>query len=94
MMFGLGVLRHRRFELGGWTMQQPVHKPHRGLVRGWNHGVYQDGPYVALYGAGGGKATLEEGREAMGIPWAKDLKQLVQAIPPVYTQAIGSALLR
>jgi hypothetical protein len=93
-MYRLGVLRHRRFELGGWQMEQPKHRAHRGKVRGWRHGVWQDGPYVALYGAGGGKASLEEGRVAMGIEWATDLKQLVQAIPPAYTQAIGAAFLR
>lgn len=90
-MFGLGVLRHRRFELGGWFMVPPEHKPHRGLVRGWNHGTYQDGPYVAIYGSGGGKASLEEAKIAMDIPWATDIKQLTQAIPPAYTEDAGRA---
>ncbi|MEV7345569.1 DNA methylase [Streptomyces sp. NPDC093544] len=34
-MFGLGVIRHRNFELGGWTIEQPTHLPHRGRVRGY-----------------------------------------------------------
>lgn len=33
-MFGLGVIRHRHFELGGWSMPKPVHVPHRGRVAG------------------------------------------------------------
>ncbi|MGC5005114.1 hypothetical protein [Streptomyces sp. DT203] len=48
--FGLGVLMHRYFELGGWTFPQPVHPRHRGYVRGYRHGIWRDGPYVAAYG--------------------------------------------
>jgi hypothetical protein len=93
-MFGLGVIRHRNFELGGWTMPQPAHLKHRGRVRGWRHGAFYDGPYVAVYGNGGGKATVPEIREAMGIDWSVDRDQLVEAIPPAYTEFIGRALLR
>lgn len=59
-MFGLGVIRHRNFELGGWTAAQPAHVPHRGRVRGYRHGRFYDGPYVAAYGNGGGKPTVAE----------------------------------
>lgn len=91
--FGLGVIRHRNFELGGWAMSRPAHLKHRGRVRGWRHGTYYDGPYVAAYGNGGGKATVAELREAMGINWSTDRAQLVEAIPPAYTEHIGRALL-
>ncbi|MEU2050631.1 DNA methylase [Streptomyces albidoflavus] len=93
-MFGLGVIRHRNFELGGgWTARQPVHRPHRGPVRGWRHGVYRDGPYVAAYGAGGGKATVAEMQQAMGITWTDVREELTEAIPPAYAHWIGAALL-
>ncbi|OWA00009.1 DNA methylase [Streptomyces sp. CS227] len=93
-MFGLGVIRHRNFELGGgWAAQQPVHRPHRGPVRGWRHGVYRDGPYVAAYGSGGGKATVPEMQQAMGITWTDVREELTEAIPPAYTHWIGTALL-
>lgn len=88
-MFNLGVLRHRRFEIGNWHAAQPEHKPHRGRVRGWRHGQYFDGPYVAVYGNGGGKASVTEIREAMGIDWSTDRAQLVEAIPPAYTHYLG-----
>ncbi|MFE2911282.1 DNA methylase [Kitasatospora indigofera] len=88
-MFGLGVLRHRNFELGGWTMQQPEHRPHRGYTRGWRHGVYRDGPYVAAYGKGGGKATVAEMQAAMGIPWTDVHRELTEAIPPAYFELLG-----
>ncbi|MEW1720853.1 DNA methylase [Streptomyces sp. NPDC093109] len=92
-MFRLGVLRHRNFELGGWTIPQPAHPKHRGYVRGYRHGVYRDGPYVAPYGAGGGKATVPEMQQAMGITWTDVREELTEAIPPAYTQWIGTGLL-
>ncbi|WP_329127867.1 DNA methylase [Streptomyces sp. NBC_01465] len=92
-MFGLGVLRHRNFELGGWATPRPVHRRHRGYVRGYRHGIYRDGPYVAAYGDGGGKATVAEMQTAMGITWTDVHEELTEAIPPAYTRWIGAAFL-
>ncbi|MFF8609998.1 DNA methylase [Streptomyces sp. NPDC015346] len=92
-MFGLGVLRHRNFELGRWTVQRPVHVPHRGRVRGWRHGEFFDGPYVAAYGNGGGKPSVPELQAAMGITWTDVREELTEAIPPAYSQWIGAAFL-
>jgi site-specific DNA-cytosine methylase len=92
-MFGLGVIRHRYFELGGWTMPEPSHVPHRGRVAGWRHGEYFDGPYFAVYGDGGGKGTIEQWQDAMGIDWLTDRVLLAEAIPPAYTHHIGTQLL-
>ncbi len=90
-MFGLAVIMHRYFELGGWTTPQPTHPAHRGRVRGWRHGEYHEGPYVAAYGKGGGKATTEEIRDAKGIDWSTDHFRLREALPPAYTEWIGRA---
>jgi len=90
---GLGVIRHRRFELGGWTAAQPRHERHNGYVRGWRHGVYRDGPYLAAYGDGGGKATVPEMQVAMGIDWTDVREELTEAIPPAYTEWIARAFL-
>ncbi|MFJ2209057.1 DNA cytosine methyltransferase [Streptomyces microflavus] len=92
-MFGLGVLRHRNFELGGWTIARPAHPKHRGYVRGYRHGVYRDGPYVAAYGSGGGKATVPEMQAAMAITWTDVREELTEAIPPAFSEHIGRALL-
>ncbi|MEE1777675.1 DNA cytosine methyltransferase [Streptomyces sp. NPDC049952] len=92
-MFHLGVLRHRNFEPGGWSMPQPEHPKHRGYVRGYRHGVYRDGPYVAPYGAGGGKATVPEMQTSMGITWTDVREELTEAIPPAFSEHIGRALL-
>jgi hypothetical protein len=92
-MFGLDVIRHRNFELGGWKTEQPTHIRHRGRVRGWRHGRYFDGPYVAAYGNGGGKATIAEMQAALGIGWTDVREELTEAIPPAYTAHIGKAFL-
>jgi hypothetical protein len=91
--FGLGVIRHRNFELGGWTIEQPAHVAHRGRVRGWRHGRFYDGPYVAAYGNGGGKPSVPELQAAMGITWTDVREELTEAIPPAYTEFIGRAAL-
>jgi hypothetical protein len=91
--FGLGVLRHRNFELGGFRLAKPTHPRHRGYVRGWRHGEYRDGPYVAAYGKGGGKATVAEMQTAMGIDWTDVREELTEAIPPAYTEWIGRRFL-
>ncbi|MFB7343638.1 DNA methylase [Streptomyces hydrogenans] len=92
-MFGLGVLRHRNFELGGWGVARPVHPKHRGRVRGWRHGEFFDGPYVAAYGKGGGKPSIPELQAAMGIDWTDVREELTEAIPPAFSQWLGTAFL-
>lgn len=96
-MFPIGeppwVQRHRYFEIEGFTVAQPVHPAHRGYVRGLRHGVDRDGPYVAAYGDGGGKATVAEMQHALGIDWTDVREELTEAIPPAYTEHIGRAFL-
>lgn len=92
-MFGLRVLRHRKFELGGWSAEAPKHKPHRGRVAGMRHGVWYEGPYFAVYGNGGGKGTVPQWQDAMGIDWTDNRKSIAEAIPPAYTEYIGRQFL-
>lgn len=92
-MFGLGVIRHRHFELSGFDALQPAHMKHRGRVAGWRHGRRFDGPYVAVYGDGGGKGSVREWQQAMGVDWTDNRKSLAEAIPPAYGQFIGEQLL-
>lgn len=87
------VQRHRDFELSGLAVPQLRHRKHEGYVRGMRHGVYRDGPYVAAYGDGGGKATVSEMRHALGIDWTSERSELTEAIPPAYTRFIGGHLL-
>lgn len=84
-MFNLRVIRHRWFEVGGgWETKRRLHKPHRGRVQGWRHGEYYDGYYFAVYGDGGGKGSIKEWQDAMGIDWMHERKLLAEAIPPAY----------
>ncbi|WP_058045532.1 DNA cytosine methyltransferase [Streptomyces roseifaciens] len=92
-MFGLGVIRHRNFELGRWSAPRPEHLAHRGRVRGYRHGRLYDGPYVAAYGNGGGKPSVAELQAAMGIDWTDVREELIEAIPPAYSQWIGAQFL-
>ena len=92
-MFGLGVIRHRYFECN-FPVTQPAHVPHRGRVRGWRHGEYFDGPYVAVYGDGGGKGSIDEWRAAMGVPWMQTKLEIAESIPPAYTAFVGRQLMQ
>lgn len=93
-MFGLGVIRHRYFEFGGWTTHRhPMHLKHRGRVSGYRHGQWYDGPYFAVYGDGGGKGTVAQWQEAMGIDWMSERILLAEAIPPAYTEHVGAQLM-
>lgn len=92
-MFGLGVIRHRYFELGGWSTRNPTHITHRGRVAGYRHGQWFDGPYFAVYGDGGGKGTVAQWQYAMGIDWTADRREIAEAIPPAYTHFIGEQIL-
>lgn len=87
------VFRHRDFELSSMKVEQPKHGKHAGRVRGWRHGVYHAGDYVAAYGSGGGKATIAEMQHALGIDWTDVREELTEAIPPAYTEYIGRAFL-
>ena len=91
-MFGLGVIRHRYFELN-FPAVQPAHVTHRGRVAGYRHGAWFDGPYFAVYGDGGGKGSVEQWQHAMGITWTSVRKEIAEAIPPAYTAFIGTQLM-
>jgi hypothetical protein len=98
------VQRHRDFELSGFTVPQPEHpkgpvRGHRGYVRGWRGrhgdvpGFFRDGPYVAAYGEGGGKATIADMQHALGIDWTDVREELTEALPIWYTEYIGTHLM-
>jgi hypothetical protein len=103
-MFDLRVIRHRYFELGGWAIPQPAHTTdwikHKGRVAGMRHGEWFEGPYFAVYGDGGGKGTVTQWRDAMGIDWipttipVKEQRRLIaEAIPPAYAEYVGFHLM-
>ncbi len=95
-MFGLRVIRHRIFETNHFEVPAIEHVPHRGKVKRYNHGKYHDGYYIGVHGTGSAKCdgTTQEWQDAMGIHWTDNRKSLAQAIPPAYTEYIGTHLLK
>ena len=93
-MFDLGargaqLQRHRLFETSFFLLS-PGHCAHRA-------------PTIGIYGEGCRDSrrkynktipefTVEDGREAMGMPWAS-LAEICEAIPPAYTRFIGEHLI-
>lgn len=86
-MFGLRVIRHRLFELNGFTVMQPPHIRHRSPISK-NHSYY-----AGVFGHGGQSfsTTLKTWQDAMGIDWITSKKHLAQAIPPKYAEYIINA---
>jgi len=92
-MFGLSVIRHRYFELGGWSTAAPEHRSHRGRVAGMRHGKWYEGPYFAVYGEGGGKGSVAQWQDAMDIHWTDVRREIAEAVPPQYTEWVGARML-
>ena len=94
-MFGLRVRRHRLFESDVLLLRPRC--DHRSQGKNFV-GVYGDHPERRAFGPDDGyerafrAATIDEAREAMGMPWA-DWKGCKEAIPPAYTEFIGTQLL-
>ena len=90
----LGVRRHRLFE-ANWNLEHPDwpcrHSLSEPRFRIYEHGKWHKRRFAAVYGHGGGKANAE-GPEAMGIDWMTR-SELVEAIPPAYTEFIGLQLM-
>lgn len=93
-MFGLEVIRHRNFELSGFTAPQPPHVKHRGRVAGMRHGEWFTGPYFAVYGDGGGKGSVAEWQRAMGgMDWTDVRLEIAESIPSAYTAYLAQYLM-
>lgn len=86
--FGLSVERHRRFETNFPLMVPPcAHGQQPRRFRIYDHGRWYLSRVAHVAGNGGGKAD-EQWPSAMGIAWM-DRRELVEAIPPAYTEHIG-----
>ena len=87
-MFGLGVHRHRIFETEGFFAMSPPHAPHR--LRGAHNNCHVEEGYTRM--VVGNYSDHDSACEAMGIDWM-DRKELRLAIPPAYTEHIGTYLM-
>ncbi len=85
-MFGIRTYRHRLFETN-WPLPQPYHPSH--VARQAKMGrPPKGGEYIQCVGNFSG---VQQGREAMGMPWASR-DGLREAIPPAYTRYVGEQL--
>jgi DNA (cytosine-5)-methyltransferase 1 len=86
--FGLRIHRHRVFELGGWFAMQNGHGRH--ALRGAKTNC-EKGEGVARW-ITGNYADHEDASDAMGIDWMTR-RELKDAVPPAYTEFIGTQLM-
>lgn len=93
-MFGLRVIRHRLFECWPVICFSPATCQHNGTVSGNRHfpGVRKTLQNFDFLTVVGNDYIAEDGRRAMGIDWMTK-KELSQAIPPAYTEWLGSQML-
>lgn len=101
-MFGLGVWRHRLFEIWPETIWfPPATCQHDGPVASPSHakrnlgitcqpGFRHGYRYISVTGK---QFLVADGRIAMGISWMTG-RELAQAIPPAYTEWIGRQLIQ
>lgn len=88
-MFGLRMIRHRKFEIEGFFMLEPPHKPHQGTVK--------DGDYYTFAGQGnyhGRYLRLDERKKLMGVMHMNKVKTINNAVPPAYSKFIGREFIR
>lgn len=91
-MFGLRTYRHRRFELDPRIPQLlalPPHPRHRTLTsRNKRRSHFAQGFNMTITG----DVDLDVASACLGIDWM-DAREIVQAIPPAYTEYIGRQLM-
>lgn len=88
-MFGLKVIRRRKFEMS-WPFFRLVPSLPRGLLREGFVCVVGKGTPKGVREMGLPNSTADQRRDAMGIDWMNEL-ELAQAIPPAYSEFIGRA---
>ena len=91
-MFGLGVKRHRLFESSIQLSQPQCQHDTQGPTLGVTGHGEQGHVYERFRKLGLPVPGQKERAEAMGIDWM-DRDTLAQAIPPAYTEFIGTQLL-
>lgn len=89
---GRPLYRHRYFESSVALWSSPCHHTEAGLA------VYGKADGRRLYDRKDGSilyawASLEDGQQALGVPWMRTEHEVKEAIPPAYTEFIGQQLL-
>jgi len=84
-MFGLRVIRHRHFELKGFTADQPYHPKHKKRIDP-KHSYYVS---VAGHGGDGYSYKLKDWQTGIGCDWINDKHTLAQIVPPEYSKYVA-----
>jgi len=93
LSFGLPITRHRYF-YSNIPLLAPAHWKHNGqsrnyaIKRGWE---VRD---MSVTGKGRHTGCLDRWKEIMGINWQITQSEIVEAIPPAYTEYIGKYLMQ
>lgn len=94
-MFGLNIIRHRLFEVNGFSVSQPPHPEHKPpiIIRTKRGTLAKREQYCSVAGHGGHGCSFkyEDWKEAMQIDWMTK-QELTQAVPPAYSEYIGGFL--
>jgi len=91
-MFGLKVFRHRLFVSKPCIFMSPMVCNHYDRSSNGGRNGDQKHPDAAFITVTGSVSPIAKAKDAMGIHWM-NRSELVQAIPPAYTQWIGSQML-
>lgn len=86
-MFGLRVVRHRIFEIHGFTVLQPKHIKHKPPID-YNHSWYVN---MAGHGCKSYSFKMDDWKNAIGIQHINKKEHLTQAVPPKYAEYIARA---
>ena len=92
-MFRLKVFRHRLFLTNPQILMSPMSCNHNGhSSNGGKNGdqKHPDGEYITVTGS---VNPIAKAKKAMGIDWM-NRAELVEAIPPAYTEWIGLQILK
>lgn len=99
-MFGLKVYRHRLFETN-WPITAPAHPEHEWLCARNGYLPTPERPFMTITGGKHSRAWQNAACDAMGMPWIKvpaggdtkiGIREVCEAIPPAYTEFMGTAL--
>ena len=91
-MFNLPIRRHRLFE-SSFNLIEPEHPKCTGVAKkfaeekGWE---YRD---MSVTGKGRGAGIKDRWNEIMGITWNMTQNEIVESIPPSYTEYIGKQII-
>ena len=93
-MFGLRVIRHRKFECS-FPVRQPKHLQHKGYTHQqcFKKKELKTWYYESVHGQGGHANIPQAWQDAMEIHWTESRKSLAESIPPAYSEYIAREFL-